>query len=200
MLLERLTGSGTLHTPRIVAAFRDIDRADFVPAAHSSEAYADVPLPLGLGQTISQPSTVAIMLELLQPQRGQRMLDVGAGSGWTTALLACIADHEGIVVGVEALPALVEVGRANLAKYLFPFARIVQADGRVLGWPQEAPYDRILVSAAGTRLHESLVGQLADGGILVMPVGTSLWRVTRVAGETVVREEFPGFSFVPLRE
>ena len=160
-------------------------------AEYSDEAYGDYPLPIGHGQTISQPYTVAYMLELLQPERGDRVLDVGSGSGWTAALLASIVGPDGRVWGTEIIPELVEFGRANLAKYNFKNATIERAAG--LGLPEHAPYDKILVSAAADDVPDSLLDQLAPGGIMVIPIKTSVWKITHTE-----REEHPGFAFVPL--
>jgi len=196
-LFNNLISSGVLKTPEIIQAFGKVDRADFVPEALKELAYGDFPLSIGEGQTISQPWSVAFMLELLQPQFGQKVLDVGSGSGWTTALLAHIIGSKGMVTGIEKLPALVEQGRSNLRKYSFPWSEIVQAETS-LGWEEEAPYDRILVSAAARELPEELIDQLKIGGILVIPVKNSVWKVTKESAENNKKEEYPGFIFLPL--
>ena len=123
-LVEKLISDEALRTPRIIDAFKKIDRADFVEVQYKDEAYGDYPLPIGHEQTISQPSTVAFMLELLQPATGNKVLDVGSGSGWTAALLAQIVGPEGRVFGFELVPELVKFGSENLAKYNFPHAEI----------------------------------------------------------------------------
>lgn len=179
------------RTPRIIEAFRAIDRKDFVATEYWDEAYADHPLPIGHGQTISQPYTVAYMLELLRPERGDRVLDVGSGSGWTTALLANIVGPDGRVWGTEIIPELVEFGRANLIKYNFKNATIERAAG--LGLPEHAPYDKILVSASADELPGEFMNQLAPDGTMVIPIKTSVWKITHTE-----REEHPGFAFVPL--
>jgi len=115
-LIIHLKETDVLKTKRIISALRLIDRADFVPAKLRLQAYEDYPLPLLDGQTISQPYTVALMLELLRPSPGSKVLDVGSGSGWTTALLAQIVGHSGKVSGVEIVPGLVKFGQKNLAK------------------------------------------------------------------------------------
>jgi len=115
-LIKHLIARNVLKTKAIIDAFQAVDRIDFVPLKYLDEAYGDYPLPIGYGQTISQPFTVAFMLELLQPQKGDKILDVGSGSGWTTALLAHIVQEEGSVRGIELIPELVAFGKKNLNK------------------------------------------------------------------------------------
>jgi protein-L-isoaspartate(D-aspartate) O-methyltransferase len=155
-------------------------------------------LPIGEGQTNSQPRTVANMLRLLDVEPGMRVLDVGSGSGWTTALLAHLVGSTGSVVGVELVPALVEFGAANLAATGQSWAHIVRAEPGVLGVPDHAPYDRILVSAEPSTLPQQLVDQLADGGRLVIPVRGTMTLVTR-SGDEVVTSRHGSYRFVPLR-
>ena len=204
-LIEKLIADKMLKSEEIIEAFRRIDRADFVPEEYGDEAYGDYPLPIGRGQTISQPSTVAFMLELLRPAEGDRILDVGSGSGWTTALLAQIVGPKGRVWGLELLPELAKFGSENLAKYDFPHAGIQQARstgsgqaGDVLGLPQEAPFDKILVSAAGQEIPKELINQLKVGGRMIIPVQSSVWKIDKISEEKVDKAEFPGFVFVPL--
>ncbi len=197
-LVQSLAKSGALKSPAMIEAFKKVDRKDFVPEEYADEAYEDYPLPIGHHQTISQPYTVAFMLELLDVKPGEKILDVGSGSGWTAALLAELAGLKGKVFGVEVVPELVKFGRANLAKYAFPHATIEKA-GAARGLPREAPFDKILVSAAAEQLPEELVRQLKIGGRMVAPVANSVWRIDRVSETELDEEEFPGFSFVPLQ-
>lgn len=197
-LTEYLISTGVLRSKPIIEAFQTIDRADFVLPQYKSETYEDYPLPIGQGQTISQPTTVVFMLELLQPEKGGHVLDVGSGSGWTTALLADIVGREGEVWGVEIVPELVELGNNNLQKYNFPWARIVQA-GETIGFPDKAPFDRILVSASGEELPEELIKQLKIGGRLVIPIRNSIWQIDKTSENIFKELEFPGFVFVPLK-
>src|SRR6476646_4493834 len=136
----------------VTAAFRAVPRAGFLPAAEQRRASFDGPLDIGHGQTNSQPRTVQDMLRLLDVRPGQRVLDVGSGSGWTTALLAHLTGPRGEVVGVEIEPDLVAFGSANLARTDQPWARIVAATPGVLGVPGHGPYEPILVSAAAREL------------------------------------------------
>jgi len=180
----------------IEAAFTAHPRVGFLPRAVRPRASRDGPLAIAAGQTNSQPRTVEAMLRLLGVGTGQRVLDVGTGSGWTTALLAHLVGPTGVVVGVELEPELVMFGAANLAATDQPWARIRQARPAVLGVPDHAPYDRILVSAEARHLPEELVAQLADDGVLVIPVaGTML----RVANPGPVVTEHGRYRFVPLR-
>ena len=175
-----------------------VPREDFLPPRERSRASYDGPLPIGHGQTNSQPRTVADTLRLLDARPGQRVLDVGSGSGWTTAILAELVGPEGTVVGVELEPELVAFGRTNLTRGDRPWARIEQAVEDVLGWPDGAPYDRILVSAEPASLPPELVDQLADGGRMVIPVDGRLLLVERDHGE-VRTAEHGWYRFVPLR-
>ncbi len=196
-LTDYLVNFGVLQTPLIIDAFRTIDRADFVPAEYLAESYGDYPLPIGYGQTISQPTTVAFMLEKLQPQAGEKILDIGSGSGWTTALLAQIVGPKGKVCGVEIVPELADFGRQNLAKYKFNWAEIKLATAE-LGYTPLAPFDKILASAAAEELPAELLGQLKIGGRLVIPIQNSIWQIDKVAEDKFKQQEFPGFVFVPL--
>ena len=191
--MDRMSGD------RTAAAMAAVPRSLFLPADQLRFAAADQALRIGHGATCSQPSTVARMLRLLGPRPGHRVLDVGSGSGWTTALLSVLADPGGAVVGVEIEPALVETGRANLAEAGVAGARVVAARAGVLGWPDDGPYDRVLVSAEARSVPPSLLDQLADGGRMVVPVAGELVTVHRSGSE--LRTEREGtVSFVRLRE
>lgn len=186
-----------LRTTAMEEAFRVIDRKDFVRPDYVSEAYEDYPLPIGEGQTISQPTTVVFMLELLDPKPGEKILDVGSGSGWTTALLAKLVGPSGKVFGVEKIPDLVSFGQKNLEKYSLKDTSIVKA-GKDLGLPNEAPFDKIMVSAAAEKLPTKLVNQLKPGGIMVIPIRDSICKVTKRPDSSLEKKSYPGFMFVPL--
>ena len=183
----------------VAAAMVAVDRADFVPSDWREHAAEDRPLPIGLGQTNSQPRTVANMLRLLEVLPGHHVLDVGAGSGWTTALLAHLVGPDGSVIGVELEPALAEWGAGNLASYPMPWARLLPARPETLGWPDEAPYDCILVSAQAPALPPSLVEQLRPGGIMVIPVRSIMLRVQTTDEGSPEVTRHGGYRFVPLR-
>lgn len=184
--------------PRVSDAFTATPRQGFLPERSRAHATWDTPIPIGHGQTNSQPRTVADMLNLLEVPPGARVLDVGAGSGWSTALLAHLVGPVGLVIGTERVTELAEFGSANLAAMNRPWASIRLAEPGVLGAPQEAPFDRILVSASARELPSQLIDQLAPGGIMVIPVGTTMVRVRRDDDGEIAISEHGAYTFVPL--
>lgn len=179
-----------------------IRREDFLPPDLKELAQLQEALPIGYGQTISQPLVVNFMLELLEPKKGQKILDIGAGSGWTTALLAHIVGKEGKVIGLERIPEVAEFGKKNIAKYNFIQKGIVTylcQDGSK-GYPPESPYDGILVSAAlaAKELPHAWREQLKIGGKIVVPIQNSIWVFTKKGENTFEEQEYPGFVFVPF--
>ncbi len=196
-LTKYLVGKGILKSKNIIDAFMRIDRANFIQPGFEKSAYEDMPLPISGGQTISQPTTVAFMLEKLQVHPGDKVLDVGAGSGWTTALLAELAGPTGKVYGVELLQSLLDFGRANVAKFHFNTVEMFPAQTQ-LGLPDKAPFHKILVSAFANEIPEELVTQLNIGGVMAIPIRNSLFKVTRITETETQKEEYPGFVFVPL--
>ena len=200
-LVKDLIYQSYLKTDRIIEAFSKIKRIDFVPKELEAAALANIPLPIGQGQTISQPLTVAFMLEKLAPRPGDKILDVGSGSGWTTAMLAEIVGKKGRIIAIERIPDICEIGRINVEKYDFiknGLVKMICSDGSV-GYVNEAPYDRILVSAAAKReIPKDLKKQLAIGGKMVIPVGGRLWVLKKISDQDFQEEEYPGYVFVPL--
>ena len=200
ILIQEIINLGYLKSPRIIEAFLAIDRKDFVALEYKDEAYLDIPLPIGFGQTISQPLTVAFMLELLQPKQGDKILDIGSGSGWTTALLAYLVKPKGKVIALDIIPELVEFAKKNVGKYNFVKKGIVQflcADGK-LGYEKESPYDKILVSASAFEVPQELFKQLKIGGKMVLPIEESIVLIEKTSQNDYKKQEFPGFVFVPL--
>jgi len=196
-LASYLKRSLLLKNPSVIKAIDEVDRRHFVREEFLEGAYEDIPLPIGEGQTISQPTTVAFMLTLLGLKPAQKVLDVGSGSGWTTALIAAIIGPRGRVYGTERVESLVEFGQNNLAKYALKNASISRA-GEKLGLAQKAPFDRILVSAAAKYIPRELINQLRVGGVMVLPVINSVYRVVKTK-ERYKKEGFYGFDFVELK-
>ncbi|MDY0302568.1 MAG: protein-L-isoaspartate O-methyltransferase [Candidatus Moranbacteria bacterium] len=199
-LTNKLMRSGYLRTSSIIEAFANIERVEFVPGDIELSANADVPLPIGYGQTISQPTTMAIMLELLDPREGNKILDIGSGSGWSTALLAYIVGEKGKVIALERIKELCDFGRKNIRKMKKinkETVEIYNMDGS-RGYAARAPYDRILVSASGDEIYQELKDQLKIGGKLVMPVYNRLHYLEKRGENDFYEEKYPGFMFVPL--
>jgi protein-L-isoaspartate(D-aspartate) O-methyltransferase len=199
-LIKELIDTGWLKTPQIIEAFLQIKREDFVLAEEKERAYINDALSIGYNQTISQPLVVALMLELLSPQPGEKILDVGSGSGWTTALLAYLVKPKGKVMAIDIIPELVEFGKKNVEKYSFVKKGIVQffcADGK-LGYEKEALYDKILVSASAFEVPEELFKQLKIEGKMALPIKESIVLIEKTSQNDYLKQEFPGFVFVPL--
>lgn len=186
-----------MSTDMIIAAMHKMDREHFVPDYLVHEAGFDVPLPIGYGQTISQPTTVQRMLYWLEVEPGDDVLDVGSGSGWTTALLSYITGSQGRVIAVEIVPELVEMGRKNCSTLGLRNVKFHKA-GKEYGWPAQAPYDRILVSAAAEQLPTEILNQLKPGGKLVIPVQHDILEITKISENEFDTTAHQGFVFVPL--
>lgn len=199
-LIQQLIDQGYLKTPAIIKAFSKIRRRDFMPDYLLNQESENAPLPIGEGQTISQPLTVAFMLELLAPKAGQKILDVGSGSGWTAALLAELAGKNGKVFALERVAELKEFGEKNAAKYDFFNLKFFCRDG-TRGLPKSAPFDRILVSAAAAEIPKALKEQLAVGGRMVIPTAAEDIRLIEKIAKNKFKEKiYKGFMFVPLIE
>ncbi len=169
-------------------------RANHLPRGQQQYADLDRALPIGYGQTNSQPTTVRAMLRALRVAEGMRVLDIGSGSGWTTVLLARLVGESGAVIGVERIVELVADGSRAVTAADVPWASVRAARTSVLGAPDEAPFDRILVSAQGHEVPRQLVDQLAEDGLMVVPVDGRLLRVDARGRE----EDLGGYVFVPL--
>jgi protein-L-isoaspartate(D-aspartate) O-methyltransferase len=208
-LVERLVHEGYLKSPAAISAFEIVPRNRFLPDAVRSNAYRDTPLPIGYRQTISAPHMVAMMVEALDLHVGQRVLEVGAGSGYHAAILAEMiapvhATAPGHVYTLELVPELASFARDNLQAAGYGDATsVIHGDGSV-GYEAEAPYDRILVTAAAPKVPTALPAQLKPGGILLLPVGRrysyqDLLKISKGLDGSLVRESLGGVVFVPLR-
>lgn len=197
MVEQQLRRRG-IHDDRVLQAMAEIPRHLFVPQAYQSSAYEDGPLPIGEGQTISQPYIVALMSESLELQGTETVLEIGTGSGYQAAVLSRLAKH---VYSIEIIPELADTARKRLASLGFSNVTVIVGDGN-LGWPQGGPYAGILVTAAAPQLPSLLVDQLADGGRLVLPlvVNTDEQHLLRLRkrGDKLVREDLGAVKFVPL--
>eukprot|EP01047_Picozoa_sp_COSAG01_P008062 COSAG01_NODE_313_length_19043_cov_3.917177_1_plen_206_part_00 len=195
-LIAHLSMNKTLKSEAIKQAFVEIDRAYFIPHHLQSQAYMDQPLAIGEGQTISQPTTVAIMLEALDVKVGQRVLDIGSGSGWSAALVAYLVGESGQVTGLERHEKLLIQSRLNIRKWHMPQLCLYLAHDR-LGMP-ESSFDRILVSAAAPSFPGQLLNQLNPNGILVIPIQNDILICKKDSHGNVTQQSLSGFRFVPL--
>ncbi len=197
MVEDQIAARGITDT-RVLDVMRTVPRHEFVPAGEMDSAYADHPLPIGFGQTISQPYIVALMTQLLEVRHGDRVLEIGTGSGYQAAILAGLTDQ---VWTVEIVPQLAESSAVRLKRLGYTGVTVKSADG-YYGWEEHAPFDAIIVTAAPDHVPPPLVQQLKEGGRLVIPVGSpgnyqTLWRITKRNGQ-VLAENITGVIFVPL--
>jgi protein-L-isoaspartate(D-aspartate) O-methyltransferase len=197
ILIDAIIQAGILNTPRIINAFQKVDRKYFVLPEYQDYTYIDKPLPIGKNQTISQPSTVAFMLEQLEPHIGDKILDIGSGSAWTSSLLCYIVGESGSVIGLELIEELVKTGQNNLTKCNFANHCSIQKAGAGLGISGKK-FDKILVSASAKKIPEELFAQLKTNGILIIPIKNSIYKFKKNNNADIISQEFPGFIFVPL--
>jgi len=200
MVVRQLAGRG-VRDQRVLAAMRWVPREWFLPPHLSGDAYRDAPLPIGNGQTISQPYVVALMTERLHTRRRSRILEIGTGSGYQTAVLAYLA-NAGKVYTIERLPDLLVEAEERFRRLGLSNVETRLGDG-ACGWPEEAPFDGIIVAAAAPRVPEPLTNQLAPGGRLVIPIGDlasqELVILERAGnGDRLVQQQAGGVRFVPL--
>ena len=197
-MVTRQLSSRDITDSLVLDAMRTVPRHGFVRPADVSRAYDDTPVPIGYGQTISQPYIVALMTQLIGPWAGMRVLEIGTGSGYQAAVLAEITDH---VYTIEIIPELADWGEANLRRSGYDHVRVRRADG-YYGWPEHGPYDAIVVTAAAGSIPPPLVDQLADGGVMVIPVGspfmTQMLTLVRRDGDRVTTEALLPVRFVPF--
>ena len=193
-----MTSPSPASARRIREVMSQIGREPFLPPGQRRLAGHDYPLHIGHGQTNSQPSTVVNMIDLLEVPVGAKVLDVGAGSGWTTAILAKLVGHTGRVIGVERIPSLAAGAAEAVASCNVPWAEVRTSIPGILGLPDEAPFDRILVSAEPLTMPAELVDQLGPGGIMVIPVAGVMHRVRKDSAGRPCITQHGFYAFVPL--
>lgn len=202
-MISALKRSGVFHSPSIESAFERVDRKDFVPSPYTSRAYEDTALPIGHEQTISQPFTVAFLLELLSVRQGDQVLDIGSGSGWQTALLAFLVGEAGHVYAFERIPDLARFGERHLTRYPDLVSRATffpetAQDGAPDIAERCGGFERIIAAARVDRVPAAWREQLQPGGILVYPQNEAIIRERKLPNGTFHSEIFPGFVFVPF--
>ncbi len=201
MMVQNLKRSGYVWSREVEEAMLNVPRHEFVPESVLRSAYYDSPLPIGKGQTISAPHMVAMMLERLDLKEGQRVLEVGGGSGYHAALVAYMTGEEGLVISVERIGSLAERAREVLTKLgLEKRVVMVVGDGS-LGWEKKAPYDRIFITCASPQIPPPLIDQLVDGGKLLIPLGSLHLQTLVLAekrGKKIKKKSYGGCMFVPL--
>lgn len=198
-MVERQIASRGITDPKILEAFRAVAREEFLSEEYRDLAYGDHPLPIEAGQTISQPYIVALMIKAAEVKPGDKVLEVGAGSGYAAAVISRIASE---VIAIERQPELVEVASERMRRLGYDNVRIVEGDG-TRGWPDEAPFDAILAAASGSHVPPPWVEQLAERGRIVMPVGDPGWvqklvKVTKGPAGNLITEDLGAVRFVPL--
>lgn len=198
MVRRQLAARG-IADPRVLEAMRAVPRHAFVHPEQAAHAYDDEPLPIGEGQTVSQPYIVAAMIAAVRPTERDRALEIGTGSGYSAAVLSRLVAE---VYTIERVPALARAARRRLAELGYQTVHVRLGDG-TLGWPEEAPFDVIIVTASGPRVPPALRAQLAIGGRLVMPVGSQrgfqrLVRLVRTSPDDYEEEALESVAFVPL--
>ena len=198
-LISILKLGGFLTEEKVESALRNIPRHEFVPESELNRAYYNEPLLIMNGQTISQPGVVSRMTEWLDVKEGQKILEIGSGSGWQTAILSYLV-RDGIVYSIERHPELVEFTKSNLEKLEIKNVHVILDDGS-LGYVQKAPYDRIIITAACSKIPKPILDQLTEGGLLVAPVGDSLQSLVllqKTPNGLVEIKNQPNYVFVPL--
>ena len=198
-LIDHMKNSGVLRSKRIEKALKEVPRHEFIPKKQEMFAYDDAPVPIGHGQTISQPTTVVMMTEALEVRKGQKILEIGSGSGWQAAILSKLVGDTGKIYTIERIPELVKMARKNLKR--FKNVKVIKGDGTE-GLVKEAPFHRIIVTAAAPQMIVKLKEQLKVGGKLIIPVGNRFVQemliIKKVKEDKFEEEKIGTFAFVPL--
>jgi protein-L-isoaspartate(D-aspartate) O-methyltransferase len=199
-LVNKLVLQGSIKSPEIEKAFREMPRSEFLPEEQKKFAEEDRPLPIGNEQTISQPFTVAFILSLLDLRRGDNVLDVGTGSGWQAALVSSLVAPEGKVITIERITELAETAKTNLDKFgLIESGAVTLVNGNALEVnPEWTVFNKIVSAAEYDSVPDIWKQILAVGGRMVIPVAGKLVVIDKISGDKFEIKEYPGFSFVPL--
>ena len=196
-MVEQQIATRGVRDPRVLSAMRDVPRHLFIPPPYDRSAYEDCPLPIGNGQTISQPYIVALMTELLKPAPSDHVLEIGAGCGYQAAVLSVLVCK---VTTIERIPAVADIARNNLAAHHYDNVELVVGDG-TLGYPKNAPYNGIIITASAPDIPSPLIDQLNENGRLVAPVGSRDIQelvVLEKHNDAITKERHGGVRFVPL--
>lgn len=198
-LINIMRNSGFLNNSRVESAIKKTPRHEFVPMSLQEKAYDDIPIPIMNNQTVSQPSVVSRMTEWLDVREGQKILEIGSGSGWQSAILSYLVG-QGTIFSIERHPELVNFAKENLEKVGIKNVSVTLGDGS-LGLPKESPFDRIIITAACEKIPQSLFDQLSINGLLIAPVGEftqSLVLIKKTPHGVLEIKNDPGYVFVPL--
>jgi len=198
-LINIMRNSGFLNNSRVESAIKKTPRHEFVPMSLQEKAYDDIPIPIMNNQTVSQPSVVSRMTEWLDVMEGQKILEIGSGSGWQSAILSYLVG-QGTIFSIERHPELVNFAKENLEKVGIKNVSVTLGDGS-LGLPKESPFDRIIITAACEKIPQSLFDQLSINGLLIAPVGEftqSLVLIKKTPHGVLEIKNEPGYVFVPL--
>ena len=201
-LIKKWKENKIIKDLEVEKAFLKADRKYFVPEEYKNKVYHDYPLHIGFQQTISQPTTVAIMTQALEVKKGQKILDIGSGSGWQAAVLSFLIGNKGKVITIEYVKELAELAKKNLEKLKIKNVEIIHGDGNN-GHKKEAPYDRIIMAAYSGDFPKDLIKQLKEDGIIIGPLGTEYSQEmikARKTGKKLLRENLGNFIFVPLKD
>ena len=200
-LIDYWTSLSIIKDKKVIGAFKKVPRENFMKPEHKKEAYGDYPLPIGEGQTISQPTTVMLMTEALELKKNDKVLEIGAGSGYQAAIISNLVGENGKIISTEIIKELAEFAQKNIEKLNLKNVKIIRHDGSN-GYKKEAPYDKIIITAACPKIPKPLVHQLKEDGIIVAPVGNMVEQImvkARKNKSKLIEEKLGDFMFVPMK-